>query len=196
MNAKRPLVIVLTLLAAVLSGTALAGPALAHDRLKSSNPAKDAKVELVEKVTLEFTSTVRLPKVVVTDADGRTIPGDEPTVERTLVTQALSSPLPPGKYTIAYRVVSSDGHPIEDEIPFTVIPAKSAAPATESASPTPEQSSAPAASPTALTATAVAVTEESSSGGGIPVWLIIVIGGLAGIGIGFFMSTRSKRPKP
>ena len=54
------------LAALVLLGTA--GPALAHDALKSSDPAKGATVESVDEVKLEFTSGVRIPVVVAPTA--------------------------------------------------------------------------------------------------------------------------------
>lgn len=190
-----------TLAALFLLGTA--GPALAHDSLKSSDPAKGSTVKAVEKVTLEFTARVRMPIVVVRG------PGDEqhqlgkPAVDEREVTQELKGALPDGKYTIAYRVVSSDGHPIEGEIPFTVKGATpSAAPsetssAVDSTPPTTEPTTGPTTGePTAQGAT-VTVTEaaaqESSSGASFPVWLLVVVGALAGIGIGLVLSVRKKR---
>ncbi len=53
----------------------------------------------------------------------------------------MSGPLPAGKYVIAYRIVSSDGHPKTGEVPFTVLAAE-----TPSESPSPEPSETAAAS--------------------------------------------------
>ncbi|GAA5045924.1 hypothetical protein HNP84_002527 [Thermocatellispora tengchongensis] len=182
---------------AVLLG--LAAPALAHDALKRSDPAKNAEVESVREVTLEFTGKVRLPTVLVTGADGSRHHSGEAEVEGTVVTQAVTGPLPPGKYTIAYRVVSSDGHPIEGEIPFTVVGGASASPTPAAAESTPESTPATSPAETATTpapaapATQVAATREEAGGGGIPAWLWIAVGGLAGIGIGMYFSLRPKK---
>ncbi|UBU16517.1 copper resistance CopC family protein [Nonomuraea gerenzanensis] len=187
----------------------LAGPALAHDTLKSSSPAKNAEVTSLDEVKLEFSAKVRMPFVIVRgDGDAQHQSG-KPEVDGAVVTQAVKGPLPDGKYTIAYRVVSSDGHPIEGEIPFRV---KGAEPPSPSPSPSPSASaspsaaasasaaqepaatvasSAPAASPTGVAATEQAAAEQ---GGTFPVWLIIVIGALVGIGIGFLLSARKKQP--
>jgi hypothetical protein len=92
-------------------------------------------------------------------------------------------------------VVSSDGHPIEGEIPFTVTapdtpsptPSEtvSAAPAeTVTAQPAPEQST-----PAALDAEETGAEQDD---GGVPGWVWIVVFGLAGIGIGMAFSLRKK----
>ncbi|MGW7482365.1 copper resistance CopC family protein [Nonomuraea muscovyensis] len=202
---KRSSLAALTAILAALFLLGTAGPALAHDALKSSDPAKDSTVKKVEKVTLEFTARVRMPIVVVRG------PGDEqhhlgkPELDGSVVTQELKGALPDGAYTIAYRVVSSDGHPIEGEIPFTV---KGATPsATPSAAPSVADGAAPAADPTAAPTAAPsaptaqggavapteAAVEERSTGATFPVWLLVVVGALAGIGIGLVLSMRKKR---
>ncbi|MCG5212129.1 copper resistance CopC family protein [Streptosporangium soli] len=189
----------LAFLAALLVSVVLAPPALAHDALRSSDPAKDAKVENVRKVTLEFTAKVRLPTVVVTAADGTRHESGKPSADGAVVTQQLDRPLPAGKYTIAYRIVSSDGHPVEGEIPFTVVggaePSEAASAEPQPSEPEPSESAAaPSAPPTALSATPTPVAaEQDDDGGGVPVWLWIVVGALAGIGLGMFFSMRGKR---
>jgi methionine-rich copper-binding protein CopC len=189
----------LALLAALLLSVGVATPALAHDALKSSDPAKNAEVESIEKVTLTFTARVRLPAVVVTAADGTRHESGKPSVDGAVVTQRLGDALPAGKYTIGFRIVSSDGHPVEGEIPFTVVggaePSPSDTPA-ESTAATPEESPAVTPSETAADA-AVSPTpiaaEQDEGGGGIPVWLWIAVGVLAGIGIGMFFSMRGRK---
>ncbi|MER7499874.1 copper resistance CopC family protein [Nonomuraea pusilla] len=183
-----------------------AAPALAHDTLKSSTPAKGATVKTLDEVKLEFSAGVRMPFVIVRGAGDAQHQRGEPQVDGSVVTQAVEGPLPDGAYTIAYRVVSSDGHPIEGEIPFTVkgAPSASATPsasASEPASPsasasasvppaTPEASQSAAASPPA----APAAQNASGEGTSFPVWLIIVVGALVGIGIGFLLSARKSKP--
>ncbi|MFI6326401.1 copper resistance protein CopC [Nonomuraea sp. NPDC050556] len=184
---RSPIAALTALLAAMLVlGAALAAPALAHDALKSSNPAKDATVKKLDTVKLEFSASVRMPFVIVRGPDGAKYQQGKPEVDGHTVNQAVTDDLPDGKYTIAYRVVSSDGHPIEGEIPFSVKGAPKPTPsASESATtgPTPVGPAPTQESPVA----AEAKTE-------FPVWLLIVVGALVGIGVGFLLSMRKKRP--
>lgn len=189
------------LAALVLLGTA--GPALAHDALKSSDPAKGATVESVDEVKLEFTSGVRIPVVVVRGDGGTAHQSGDPRADGKVVTQELKGTLPDGKYTIAYRVVSSDGHPIEGEIPFTVkgapSPSPSSSPSASPSAPPPSAQSqapvteAPAAQAQAQTPASSAPAEQAGAASTpFPVWLIIVVGALVGVGIGFLLSARKK----
>ncbi|MEV5890752.1 copper resistance CopC family protein [Nonomuraea fuscirosea] len=204
---RSPIAALTAMLAAALLVFGTAAPALAHDVLKSSSPAKGAKVTSLDEVTLEFSAKVRLPFVIVRGDGAAQHQSGKPEVDGTVVTQAVDGPLPDGKYTIAYRVVSSDGHPIEGEIPFRVegstpspSPSASAdtgsAPAeTGSAAPPAEQSASPP-SPAGSAPESQAAADRASAGQDVsfPVWLIVVIGALVGIGIGFLLSARRKRP--
>lgn len=137
--AARVLAVLMSVLLGVASGTVIstvfAAPAHAHTSLKSSDPAKNAKVEKLERVELEFTQTVRLPTVIVRGPDGEDAHTGKPEVDGRFVYQDVADDLPAGKYTIAYRVVSPDGHPVDGEIPFTLVAAET----DESPSAAPEQ---------------------------------------------------------
>jgi copper resistance protein C len=200
---RSPIAAVTATLAAAMLVFAPAAPALAHDALKSSSPAKGAEVESLDEVRLEFTARVRLPFVIVRGPGDAQVQAGEPEVDGAVVKQAVKGQLPGGRYTIAYRVVSSDGHPIQGEIPFRVKgtpspapetpdPATSA-PATSSPGSSPgAAASAPASGPqapageTSLDAGPAAAEQDAT----FPVWLIIAIGALVGIGIGFLLSAR------
>lgn len=189
----------LTAILATLLVLVTAGPALAHDALKSSDPAKDATVESVDEITLEFTGKIRMPFVSVRGPGDTQHQAGDPELDGVKVKQELKGELPDGDYTIAYRVVSSDGHPIEGEIPFTVkgaSPSPTATP-TESASPAPtaEATSAEPAPTATEPAEAQPAEEVSAESDAVtfPVWLLIVVGALVGIGIGFLMSARKKK---
>lgn len=183
------------LVSGLVFGTA--APALAHDALKSSSPAKGAKVESLDEIRLEFSAKVRMPFVLLRgDGDAQHQSG-KPEVDGAVVTQAVDGPLPDGKYTIAYRVVSSDGHPIEGEIPFRVEGAEtpSPSPAETSSSPPASPPASSAAPPSAGATTGQAAETPAEEGGAtFPVWLIVVVGALVGIGIGFLLSARRKQP--
>ncbi len=215
---RSPIAALTAMLAAALLVFGAAAPALAHDVLKSSSPAKGAKVTSLDEVRLEFSAKMRMPFVIVRGAGDAQYQSGKPEIDGAVVTQAVDGPLPDGKYTIAYRVVSSDGHPIEGEIPFRVegatpspspsasaeATATGAAPAetpigtpaeTGSAAPSAEQSASPP-SPAASAPESQAVADRASAGqdASFPVWLIVVIGALVGIGIGFLLSARKKQP--
>ncbi|MGS2643532.1 copper resistance protein CopC [Streptosporangium sp. LJ11] len=199
-----PVAVALALLVALVLGTAFASPALAHDRLKSSDPAKGAKVENLEEVKLTFSATVRFPNVIVRSGDENHQDG-KAVADGSVVTQKVKGDLPPGEYVIAYRVTSSDGHPIEGEIPFTLLGSAGPSPSPSSpssetlSSPDPAESTAtgggPAASTPAATLgpAAAGESEDAGSSGGVPGWMWIVVGGLTGIGIGLFFSMRGRK---
>jgi methionine-rich copper-binding protein CopC len=90
--------------------------------LVGSTPEDGATVEtLPTQVTLEFSEEVGTPAFVeVTASDGTVVGDGEPDVLAATVTQSLSRSGPSGTYTIAYRVVSADGHSISGELTFDV----------------------------------------------------------------------------
>ncbi|MFE3448206.1 copper resistance protein CopC [Nonomuraea sp. NPDC059194] len=203
---RSPLAALTALLAALLTGlvaavVVAAPPAFAHDALKSSDPKKDSTVKTLEQVELEFNATPKLPFVIVRSADGAEVQEGKPEIDGKVVTQRLKGVLPDGGYTIAFRVVSSDGHPIEGEIPFKVKGAPQPTPSEQPASAAPSEepaSAAPQKSATAVAADQPAVQQPAAqpaaqSTPSFPVWLIIVIGALVGIGIGFLLSARKKK---
>ncbi|GGO09744.1 copper resistance protein CopC [Microbispora rosea subsp. aerata] len=181
-------------LAALLLCAAPVLPAQAHTSLKSSDPQKNAQVKSLEKVTLEFAESVQFPVVVVRGEDGKRYESGAPSVDGPKVTAAVAQPIPPGRYTIAWRVVSPDGHPLEGEIPFTVVGDPSLGTATSAAAPDdPASASAPAAAaPEATPAATVAAQSGDDGQKGVPGWIWAVIFGIAGVGIGMFLSLRKK----
>ncbi|MFJ2213646.1 copper resistance CopC family protein [Streptomyces sp. NPDC101062] len=119
---------------------AVAAPrAAAHTELVSSSPASAATLgRPPERVTLTFSDemTRKYAKVSVT-ASGTTSDGsasDTPQVSGRVVSLALRPGAPGGRYTVGYRVVSADGHPVSGSYTFTVEAAgtpTASAPATE-----------------------------------------------------------------
>lgn len=113
-------VLVATPLLALLALGGLAAPASAHASLVSSTPEADATLDaLPDEVELVFSQDVRAPAyVVVTGPDGDVVDGS-PEIDGTTVTQAVGGSTE-GGYTLAYRVISADGHPISGQIAFSV----------------------------------------------------------------------------
>lgn len=148
-------------------------PASAHSALTSSTPADGAVVtEPLESVDLTFSEAPLAGldaglRIQVTDASGADVATGDVTVSGTTMRRAVD--LDQGRYTVLWRYVSPDGHPIEGMLAFEY---RAAAPvSTPSASVTPTASTAPTSSATA-TATGASDGAPSSSPGIAPgVWI-------------------------
>ena len=105
----------------ILLGLA-AGPASAHDELSGSNPADNATVGVVpQSVELTFSSVpsgIGAQVEVLDDAGENWAEGPVKIIDDTAL-QALRPGAPAGAYTVNWRVVSSDSHPIEGVLKFT-----------------------------------------------------------------------------
>ncbi|MFI6234844.1 copper resistance protein CopC [Micromonospora sp. NPDC050784] len=119
-------------LAVVVAVLVPASPAWAHNSLRTATPARDATLSNAPtEVTLEFMQRLdpAFTTIVLTDAAKRKLPTGEPVVTGATSTVQVTDTLPNGTYTVAYRVVSVDGHPVQGSYPFTVAdPTSSAAP--------------------------------------------------------------------
>lgn len=159
------------------------GPAAAHTELKSSTPKDGATVEKAPShVELVFTESInrQFVTIVVTGPGGQKVAKGKPGTKGPVVTQPLTADLPNGRYAIAFRVVSSDGHPVSGELHFTLkapAPVPSATPTT--ASPAAGPSSAGAATPAGAApsspAAGTSAAASSSSGGGWTAALVAAV---------------------
>lgn len=166
--------------------------AQAHDYLVGSTPKLNSTVTTAPKqVSLKFNDIVLTrpapPQLSVQGPDGRYYETGCATVTDTTVNVpvALGGA---GKYTVTWRIVSADGHPVSDSMSFTYHPktgvtgAKGiAAPKPCSAKETPGDTAAPA---------------DKSSGSGTPTVaivavLVIVVVGVAGAAL--IVLTRGRR---
>ncbi|TDC58218.1 copper resistance protein CopC [Actinomadura sp. KC345] len=155
-----------------------ATPAAAHDTLTGSSPKKDATVEAPSEIVLTFSGSVRLPRVIVTDASGKEYQAGEPEAVDNEVTAALGSAPSNGEYTVAWRVVSSDGHPIQGTYTFTVKGSPAGSPGDASSAPS-SAAAPPAPEPSATNA--VGTEESGGSSGWLWIGLIaLVIAAAAG----------------
>ncbi|WP_018654000.1 copper resistance CopC family protein [Actinomadura flavalba] len=116
-----------------------APPASAHTTLRSTDPKADSSGAAPTSITLTYNDPVMVPRVVLTGPDGARHEQGAAQATDNKVVQAVKPGLPGGRYTVGWRVVASDGHPITGRFTFTVEaadtpPAAPAAPA-PSASP-------------------------------------------------------------
>ncbi|MEO5318614.1 copper resistance protein CopC [Arthrobacter sp. CC3] len=135
--------------AAVLSAAA---PASAHDAAESSSPAQGATVATPpEKVSVAFNKDPLAlgSQIQVKDAAGVNWAEGPVEIVDNVASQKLRAGAPAGKFTVVWRVVSSDSHPIEGTFSFT---ATAAAAGSGSASPAPGSSAPDSSAPGSSTA--------------------------------------------
>ena len=160
----------LALMVAVLAGLAGAGPAAAHAKLVATDPAREATVTSLAAVRLRFSEVLRpeFSTVAVTAPDGAQVVSGSPAVAGTEITVPVAAAAP-GSYTIAYRVLSADGHPVEGSyvVTYALPTAPAVPPSAASAVPslTPSPPPTPSAEPTDVVATGSAATGTVDGGG-------------------------------
>ncbi|MFD6878589.1 MULTISPECIES: copper resistance CopC/CopD family protein [unclassified Streptomyces] len=117
------LALVVAVLALLLGG---AGPASAHASLSGSDPADGVVLKTAPRqVTLTFTESVSFSddSVRVLSPDNERAnprPAQHADGKDNTARVELSDTLPQGTYTVAWRVVSADGHPISGAFVFSV----------------------------------------------------------------------------
>ncbi len=109
---------------------ALARPAAAHDELISSTPENGAVLNTQPaEVTLKFSANVMDigATTQVLDDEGTDWAAGAPVLSGSQVSIPLREGMPDGGYQLGWRVVSSDGHPIEGTLKFSVAASSPAA---------------------------------------------------------------------
>lgn len=175
---KRALI---TLLVTFLALVGLAAPASAHNVLVGSDPAEGAALEAgPERVTLTFDQYVQagdVNQLAVTGPDGSKWTDGQIEVKGNVVSAPVRPLGPAGEYTIGFRILSADGHPVPGEIKFNLT--------------TPGQGTPAADDP----ADGVGTGGESSSSDGLPVWVWIA-GAVVLLGLGLVVALRTGKEKP
>ena len=105
--------------AAILWG---ASPALAHDELVGTQFELSEEDGQIDAVVLSYSAVILDvgTEIIVTGPDGTDATEGEPEPDGRDVRQPLAGDLPEGTYDFTWRVVSSDGHPIEGAFSFEV----------------------------------------------------------------------------
>ena len=106
--------------AALILLIAGSGQATAHANLVSSDPVDGASLSTAPtEVTLTFSENVGNGFVAVTAPSGRRVKTSNVRSLDHVLSADVSQSEERGRHTIAYRIVSADGHPISGEISFT-----------------------------------------------------------------------------
>ncbi|OZD43762.1 hypothetical protein CH252_24815 [Rhodococcus sp. 06-1477-1B] len=180
-------VVVAAAMAAALGGATAAS---AHDSLVSSTPAEGESVSSLSEVTLDFSANLLGYDggniVIVVGPDGRHYESECVALAGPTLTLPVALGAP-GDYTVEWRAVSSDGHPVSGEIPFTYTGESTSAGA-ETSPCASAQGAAPAETPVAA--------PSSSSGGLSSLTVGLLIGGGAVVLVGVIVVViLSRRPR-
>lgn len=175
----------------VLGGSSAA---FAHDDLVTSYPRADATVATSpDEITLTFSGELAdmdgSSVIEVINDDGQNVAADTPDISGTSITQHLSPATTTGLFTVRWKVVSSDGHPISDEYVYTVesaavTPVPSESESESESESTVEQKPEPSASPSETPSS----YGSSPTGGGefspflyLLVVAMVLVGGVVGV---------------
>ncbi|WP_165818069.1 copper resistance CopC family protein [Microbacterium sp. Gd 4-13] len=155
-------------------------PATAHDSIVSSYPAAASSVDSPpDEISITFSAELLgeggTGLIEITGPDGVVYSEGEPEIAEATITQHLSANAPSGRYTVLWRVVSSDGHPTSGEYGFEVLTSAPLSP-----SPTPSTTAAPTATPTPSSTESAGTDgvrteghgEATGGGAALPVFLI------------------------
>ena len=99
-----------------------AAPAVAHDMLEATEPANGSTVASVPptiRLTFMHTPIALGSRILIKDETGTNQSDGPVVVVDNHVSQAVKAGAPAGRYTVAWRVVSPDSHPIEGTFSFT-----------------------------------------------------------------------------
>ncbi|OMH32520.1 hypothetical protein BGP79_08635 [Tersicoccus sp. Bi-70] len=186
--------VILLLVLAVLG---LGVPAAqAHDEITGTTPSNGATLATVPpSITLTFNETPEAigAQVQIVDPAGTDQADGSVSITDATATQKIKVGAPAGAYTVHWRVVSSDSHPIEGTFTFT---AKGGGTASTGATGTSGASSAGAAPAPSAAASSSAATAPASTSGASPLPIIVIVVGvvlLAGFGIWMVLSGRRRR---
>jgi len=157
-----------------------AGPAFAHDELIGSNPKDGSSIPVApERITLYFEEPPAAGPTALTVAGpaGDSVVAGLPVISGSTVYAPLNAVTKSGHYTITFRIMSDDGHPVSGTLGFTLTATAKAANA--------------AAGPVTNPAAAAAKKDSSSSA---PFWIagVAVLVVVAGV---ITVSRRRSRTK-
>lgn len=186
--------------------------AQAHDELAGSTPGDGATVASVPAtISLRFNDApVTLgARVQVLDSSGVDRGDGSVSVTGTTAVQRIAPTAPAGVYTVRWRVVSADSHPINGTFTFTVKTASTSAVPSAAATQAPSSAAAPSAAATQAPSSAAAppaaatqappaagsqeaASQAASSPSAAPL-VIIVLGVLLLVGFGIWMLLSGRR---
>lgn len=172
---------------AALVATSLLGmnPAAAHDELVSTNPADGATLtEAPASLELTYSGDIMdvdgANQVRVTNAAGDSVTDGAADIDGKVVTQDLATADADDTYTVTWRVVSSDGHPIQGTFTYTVGQGSNVVDATTQAATT--GAAEPSAENTGSATTVSDPVSQAGQGLSTPLKLVLALVAVAALG--------------
>ena len=182
-----PITRTLVATAALAAGSLLGmNPAAAHDELVSTNPTDGATLtEAPASLELTYSGDIMevdgANQVRVTNAAGESVTDGTPDIDGKVVTQDLATAAADDTYTVTWRVVSSDGHPIQGTFTYTVGQGSKVADATTQAATT--GAAEPSAESTGTSAPAASdPVSQASEGLSTPLKVVLALVAVAALG--------------
>lgn len=128
---------------AITALTLLSSPvALAHGEIISTSPEQYTNAAPIPtQVWIQFDGNLQtldgqaINTIDVVDSTGLTVSFGDPVIEGGTITTKLSGQSAPGVFTVSYRIVSEDGHPVEGSYTFNASPDYSATPIATTSAP-------------------------------------------------------------
>ncbi|MGG4341773.1 copper resistance CopC family protein [Paenibacillus lautus] len=185
----------------------------AHSKLETSTPAADAKLtESVQEVSLSFNENIdeNLSTLKIKNAQGESVEVAEVKINQNTMQGTLAAPLPSGSYTVEWKIVGGDGHPVDGTYAFEVdAPEAEAPPETPAGTEeTPadtgntQDETAPADNTAADNTDQTAdqnqqadntTDTEQSAGSGSTVWIVVIV--IVAVIAGYFGIRASRKKK-
>lgn len=95
--------------------------AQAHTTLTTSTPAEgEVMKEELKEVQLTFGTVIEQGSTMTLQGEEMEFKFENVTVSENIMTGILGEELPNGAYTVQWKIIGADGHPIDGEIPFAV----------------------------------------------------------------------------
>ncbi|MFC8040299.1 copper resistance protein CopC [Paenarthrobacter sp. NPDC057355] len=189
------------LLAAVVAALAFASallfsaaPASAHDVAESTAPANGATVaEVPASVSITFNNRpLAIGSGVTVTAGGENWADGPVEIIDSQAVQKLRAGAPAGEYTVVWRVVSSDSHPIEGTFKFTATAGSTTA-ASGSAAASPSGSATSATVPSVGSAPPGTGSSAPAADASQPFpWSIVLIAAVA-VGLVIFLAVTARK---
>jgi methionine-rich copper-binding protein CopC len=112
--------LIASILAAAVVLVLGAGVAHAHATVVATDPKDGARLASTPStVALTVSEQVESGSIVVTAPDGSAVRTSKPRVDGRRLSTKLAESDQQGRYTVAYRVISADGHPVLGTFTFT-----------------------------------------------------------------------------
>lgn len=185
----------------------------AHSKLETSTPAADAKLtESVQEVSLSFNENIdeNLSTLKIKNAQGESVEVAEVKINQNTMLGTLAAPLPSDSYTVEWKIVGGDGHPVDGTYSFEVdAPEAEAAPETPAdTEETPADTGNTQDETTPAEDTAADNTDqtagqdqqadntsapEQSAGSGSTVWIVVIV--IVAFVAGYFGIRASRKKK-